>query len=119
MAQPNIVNVATIFGDTAVMNVTTVASNIVANPASSGKVYKINTLLISNIDGANTCNITVGYFRGGIEYRILSTVDVPADSTLVAISKDISIYLEEGDYIRLSAAANNDLNAILSYEEIS
>lgn len=119
MAQPNIVGVTTIRGNTAVMNVTTVAANIVSNPASSGKVLKINTLMVSNIDGSNTCNITAGFFRESIEYRIVSTVEVPADATLVAISKETSIYLEEGDYIRLFASANNDLNAILSYEEIS
>lgn len=119
MAQPNIVNVATIRGNTALMNVTTVASNVVVNPASSNKVYKINTLLISNIDGTNASDITAEFWRGGIAYDIAATIAVPADSTLVLISKDTSIYLEEGDYIRLQASANNDLNAVLSYEEIS
>lgn len=119
MAQPNIVNVGTIRGNTALMNVITVASNVVVNPASSNKVYKINTLLISNIDGTNAADITAEFWRAGIFYDIASTITVPADSTLVLISKDTSIYLEEGDYIRLQASANNDLNAILSYEEIS
>jgi hypothetical protein len=119
MAAPNIVNVTTIIGNTAFMNVTTVSSNVVANPASSNKVFKINTLLISNIDGANTADITANFFRGAIPYAIVSTVAVPADASLVAISKDTAIYLEEGDYIRLTASANNDLQAICSYEEIS
>lgn len=119
MAQPNIVNVGTIRGNTALMNVTTVASNVVVNPASSNKVYKINTLLIANIDGTNAADITAELWRSGIAYDIASTIAVPADSTLVLLSKDTSIYLEEGDYIRLQASANNDLNAILSYEEIS
>lgn len=119
MAQPNIVSVATIRGNTAVLNVTTVATNVVANIASSNKVYKINTLLISNIDGTNSADITASLFRGGVEYRIASTIAVPADASLVVISKDTSIYLEETDYIRLTASANNDLHAICSYEEIS
>ena len=58
MAAPNIVNVATITGKTAVANVTTIASDIVTNSAASGKVFKINSLIISNIDGANTADIT-------------------------------------------------------------
>lgn len=119
MAQPNIVAVTTIRGNTAVLNVTTVATNVVANIVASNKVYKINSLLISNIDGTNSADITAGLFKGGVEFRIASTITVPADATLVAISKDTSIYLEEGDYIRLTASANNDLNAILSYEEIT
>jgi hypothetical protein len=119
MAAPNIVNVTTIRGNTAVLNVITVSSNIVANPASSGKVFKINTLLITNVDGSNTANITAEYWRGGFGYDLAYTMDVPADSTLVLLSKDTSIYVEEGDYIRLQASANNDLHAICSYEELS
>lgn len=119
MAAPNIVNVTTIRGNTAVQNVSTVATNIVANPAASNKVFKINTLLISNIDGVNSADITAEMVRGGAGYDIVFTVAVPADASLVAISKDTSIYLEEGDSIRLTASANGDLQAICSYEEIS
>lgn len=119
MAAPNIVNVSTIRGNTAVLNVTTVASNVVANPVSSNKVFKINTLLISNLDGTNSTDITAGFFRDGIEYRIASTIAVPADASLVLLSKETSLYLQEGDYVRLTASANNDLHAVCAYEEIS
>ena len=47
MAAPNIVRVSTINGKTAVQNVTTVAANIISNSASSGKVLKINYLLMN------------------------------------------------------------------------
>jgi len=119
MAAPNIVAVQNINGNTALLNVTTVAANVVANPVNSGKVLKINTIMISNIDGANTANITAEYTRSGIIYYLASTIDVPGDTTLVLLSKDTSIYLEEGDFIRLKAGANNDLHAICSFEEIS
>lgn len=119
MAAPNIVNISTIRGNTAVLNVTTVSSNIVVNPASSNKVFKINTLLIANKDGTNSADVTAALLRGGILYSIANTVTVPADASLIAISKDTAIYLEEGDTIRLSASANNRLDSICSYEEIS
>ena len=51
MAAPNIVNVTTITGKTAGLAVTTSATDIVDNPASSGKVFKVNSLIISNVDG--------------------------------------------------------------------
>ena len=44
---------------------------------------------------------------------------VPAQGTLVVISKDTMVYLEEGDSIRLTASANNYLHAVCSYEIIS
>ena len=118
MAQPNIVNVTTIRGNTAVLNVSTTAANVVANPASSSKVLKINTLLISNMDGSTAADATVSFFKGGTEYKIAHTITVPADATLVVISKDTSIYLEETDYIRAAASATGRLHCICSYEEI-
>lgn len=117
MAAPNIVNVTTITGKTAVMAVTTSATAIVTNSAASGKVFKINALYVANIDGTNAADITVDIYRSTTPYRIASTISVPADSTLDVISK--AIYLEEGDTLRLTASANNDLEAVCSYEEIS
>jgi hypothetical protein len=117
MAAPNIVGVTTITGKTAVMAVTTSATAIVTNSAASGKVFKVNALYVSNIDGTNACDVTIDLFRSSTAYKIASTISVPADSTLDIMSK--SIYLEEGDALRLTASANSDLEAVCSYEEIS
>ena len=117
MAAPNIVNVTTITGKTAVQQVTTSATAIVTNSAASGKVFKVNALYVSNVDGATNADITVDLFRSSTAYRIVNTVVVPADAVLDVISK--SIYLEEGDTLRLTASANSDLEAVCSYEEIS
>lgn len=119
MAAPNIVNVATITGKTAVQAVGISATAIVTNSAGSNKVFKINSLIIANVDGTNSADITVELFRSSVAYDIASTVAVPADATLVVISKDTAIYLEEGDALRLTASAAGDLEAICSYEEIS
>lgn len=119
MANPNIVNVSDIRGKTAVQNVTTTATAIVSNTAGSNKVFKVNSLTVANIDGINSADITVDLFRGGTAYEIAFTIAVPADSTLVVISKDTAIYLEEGDSLRCTASANGDLDAVCSYEEIS
>ena len=117
MAAPNIVNVATITGKTAVLTITTSATAIVTNSAASGKVFKVNALYVSNVDGTNNADINVDIYRSSTAYHIAKTVNVPADATLDVISK--SIYLEEGDSLRLTANANSDLEAVCSYEEIS
>lgn len=119
MAAPNVVRVSTINGKTAVQNVTTVAANIVSNSAASGKVMKINSLIVSNVDGTNAANITIDLYRASTAYRIVSSVTVPAGTSFTALTKDISIYLEEGDGLRCTASANSDLEAVCSYEEIS
>jgi hypothetical protein len=117
MAAPNIVNVATITGKTAVQAVGTSATAIVTNSGSSGKVFKVNALYIANIDGTASADITVDLFRSSTAYPIASTVTVPADASLDLMSK--AIYLEEGDTLRCTASAAGDLTAVCSYEEIS
>jgi hypothetical protein len=124
MAAPNIVNVATIIGKTAYVALsTTAATTIVSNAASSGKVFKINSITVSNVDGTNDADITIALYSeddiGGTAYRIASTITVPADATLVVISKETALYLEEDKSIGATASAGGDLEVICSYEEIS
>lgn len=119
MANPNIVNVTSIYGKTAVQAVTTTATAIVENAVESGKIIKINSLTIANVDGTNAADITVDIFRNSTAYRISNLISVPAKTALVTISKDSSIYLEEGDSLRCTSSADGDLEATCSYEEIS
>ena len=124
MAAPNIVNVATITGKSAVVNLSsTSATAVVSNAASSGKVFKINSILVANVDGSVAADITLAYYSqddiGGTATELLSTVSVPQDSTLVAFDKTTSFYLEEDKSIGATASAANDLKVFVSYEEIS
>ena len=117
MTAPNIVSVATITGKTDVLAATTTATAITT--AATSKLLKINSVIIANIDGTNDADITLDLFRSSTAYKIVSTVTVPADATLVAISKDSAIYLEEGDALRATASVDGDLQVICSYEIIS
>jgi hypothetical protein len=73
--------------------------------------------------GQTQANVTVSLYSedniGGTATEIVSTVSVPADSSLVVISKDTSIYLEEDKSIGATASAASDLKVVCSYEEIS
>lgn len=117
MAAPNIVNVSAIYGKTAVQQVGTSATAIVTNSAASGKVLKVNSLYVANVDGTANAEITIDIYRSSTAYRLASTVVVPADAVLDVLSS--SIYLEEGDALRLTANAAGDLEAVCSYEEIN
>ena len=117
MAAPNIVNVATITGKSAVVNLTdTNATAVVSNAASSGKVFKVNSILVANVDGSVAADITLSYYS---QDELLKTVSVPQDSTLVAFDKNTAFYLEEDKSIGATASAANDLKVFVSYEEIS
>lgn len=123
MANPNIVNVTDIRGKSATLALTTSAQALVSNAASSGKVFKINTIMVANIDGADPQDVTVNYYSqddiGGTATAIVSTVSVPADASIVVLDKNSSLYLEEDRSIGALAGGNSDLVAIVSYEEIS
>lgn len=117
MAAPNIVAVTTITGKTAVLAVSNVATAIVTNAGSSGKVLKVNALYISNVDGVSNFTLNADVFRSNVAYRLAHLLVVPAGATIDVISK--SIYLEEGDSLRLTGSTTLKLEGIASYEEIS
>ena len=57
MAAPNLVNVATITAKSVQADLsTTLTTEILANGSSSGKVFKINNILVANIDGTNSAD---------------------------------------------------------------
>ena len=119
MAAPNLVNVSNITGQTVCGSLTT--SNQAIVTAGSEYVYKINTIIVSNIDGTNSADATVYFYDAGStnRFEIAKTVTVPAKTTLVVIGKDSPIYLEEGDKIEGLASANSDLQIIISFEAMT
>jgi len=124
MANPNIVNVAAIYGNTSTTALSsTSATSIVSNAASSGKVYRINSLVVANVDGTNAADITINLYSaaalGGTATAIASTISVPADATLIIIDKTTGIYLLEDKSIGAIAGAANDLVVTCSWEEIN
>lgn len=124
MANPNIVSVSAIYGENSLTALsTTSATSIVSNAASSGKVYKINSLIVANVDGTSNAEITINVYSqaalGGTAFALASTVSVPADATLVVIDKNTSIYLKENQSIGAIASAANDLVVTASWEEIN
>ena len=120
MTAPNIAGLSTVTGKVVGLALTTSAADLVANAASSNKVFKINSLIISNVDGTNTASCEVILQKSGSnDFHLVKNIDVPAETTLIVVSKETQIYLEENDKIRASASAASDLQAICSYEEIS
>ncbi len=127
MAAPNIVNVTTITGKTAYATPSNTTENVLlANPASSGKVFKINQIVAANVDGTNAVDTTVAYNTadggtsdGGTSYAIASTISVPADASLIVADKTTAIYLEEDRSIVVTSGTASKIAYTISYEEIS
>ena len=127
MANPNIVSVTSILGNTSSLLISSTAdpfaTAIVSNAASSGKVYKINSIVAANVDGTAAADITIKIFSaaalGGTGTAIASTISVPADASLIVTDKTTSFYLLEDRSIGATASAANDIVVTCSWEEIS
>jgi hypothetical protein len=130
MANPNIVAVTTIYGTTTYFTPTgTSAVVLLPNAASSGKVFKINQIVVANTTGT-AANATVSIYTngavaqgsapsGGTAYPVISTVSVPGNASLIAVDKTTAIYLMEGTSITITSGTANSLTFSISYEDIS
>ena len=124
MAAPNIVSISTMYGKIVTADLTsTSAISVVSNAASSGKVFKIDSLVVANIDTVNAVNITINHYSaaalGGTATPIASTISIPANSSLIVIDKTTTIYLEENMSIGAVAGTASKLKVVCSYEDIS
>jgi len=127
VAAPNIVNVTSIVGNTSTNLISSTAdpfaTALVSNAASSGKVYKINSIVAANVDGTSACDITIKIFSaaalGGTGTAIASTISVPADATLIITDKTTTFYLLEDRSLGATASAANDVVVTVSWEEIT
>ena len=118
MSAPNLVNVSTITAKSlqAALS-TTLTTEILANGGSSGKVFKVNNIIVANIDGSSSVDISIFITKAsGSPIAIASTVSVPADSTLIAFDKNSTIYLEENDNLEAGASAAGDAIITVNYE---
>lgn len=131
MANPNIVNVTTIYGKTTYLTPSaTTAVVLLPNAAASGKVLKINQIVAANVNGSAAVDTTVSLYTNGAvaqgsapssgtAYPIVSTVSVPADASLIVTDKTTAIYLEEGTSITVTSGTASGITYSISYEEIS
>ena len=126
MAQPNIVNVASIYGQSVGATLTT--SFVAFITVTAEYVVKVNSITVANIDGTNaaTCDVKlvkqnatpVGITNYDISDTIYlaKTVNVPADDILVVTDKPF--YMMEADALSALASAASDLDILISFEAI-
>lgn len=124
MAAPNIVNIATLIGKTTYLTpANTTANVLLANAASSNKVFKINMIIATNVDGTSAVDTTIAINSaangGGSSFAIASTISVPADAALIVSDKSTAFYLEEDKSIVVTSGTSAKITYTISYEEIS
>ena len=128
MANPNIVSVTSIVGGNAAWALTNTITTTLLTVAAD-VIVKINSLIVTNIHGTNAATVSAGIYgignaatgitvaSGLADCRIASTMNVPADDSLVLIDKPI--YLMENDVLRGGASVGTVLELFVSYEVIN
>ena len=127
MANPNIVNVATINGGNLGFNLSATATATLLT-VGADVILKINRITVANVDGSSSADVDLfvdgmGNGATGISATgaatvyLAKTVAVPADSTLVLV--DSPIYLMEADILKGGASAAGDLDLYISYEVLN
>ena len=123
MANPNIVNVTTLTGNTTYLTPgNTTANTLLSNAASSGLVYKINQIVCANVNGSSAVNATVAINSqaagAGTNYPIISTISVPASASVIAVDKTTAVYLMENQSIVVTSGTASGITYTISYESI-
>ena len=125
----NLINVSSIEGKTGTQLLTTSTAFVtglgLANTATT-TIIKLHTLLATNIDGTNDVDVSVkltawnsGSAGGTLKGWLAYTITVPADSTLVLVSRDSAIYIPHDTKVEAAASANSDCQLTYSYDEIT
>ena len=130
MANPNIVAVASIYGETTFYTPSGTTSVILLqNLSSNDEVLKVNQIVAANVDGSSAVNVSVDiYSNGGVAqgsapssgtaYPIVSTISVPADASLIVADKTTAIYLMPDQSIAVTSGTASKITYTISYERI-
>ena len=123
MANPNIAALTTILGNSAHQSLaSTSATSLINNAAASNKVYKVESITLTNITTiavTATVNVYSAASLGGTAVPLINLVPIPAKSTLIIVDKTTTFYLLENQSVGVTASGANTIAMHASWEEIS
>ena len=123
MANPNIINVTSIYGVTNyLIPSTTSATTWTALTPASGTVHKIDNIVAANVS-ASVATVTVAVNSAaagaGTNYRLVYQVPVPIAGSVIVIDKSTSFYLGEAQSVTVTAGTASATELTASYEAIT
>jgi len=133
MANPNIVNVTSIYGNTAYVipastsvsvawtyNGTTTLTGL--TPAS-GTVNRVTSIVVSNVTGsAATTTVAIANnatYGSGTPYYIAYQISVPPNASVIVTDKTSSFYVTESQSVGVISGTSSALNYTATFEAIT
>lgn len=123
MANPNIVNVTSIYGNTSyLIPSTTAATTWTALTPAANTVNKIDNIVAANVTGSIatvTVAINSAAAGAGTNYRLIYQVPVPVNASIVVVDKSTTFYLGEAQSIVVTVGTASAIELTASYEAIT
>jgi len=123
MANPNIVNVTSIYGNTSyLVPTTTTATTWTALTPAAGTVNKIDNIVAANVTGTTatiTVSVNSAVSGGGTAYRLAYQIVVPANASLIVTDKTTAFYVGEAQSVVVTSGTTNAIEMVASYEAIT
>jgi len=116
MTIPNLLSLTQVYGKTTATNIGTAVTVLLSNSLASGKSMKLNSMYIANIDNTTSSRISVDFYRNSISIRLVDRMQIIPGDSLIAIDRNSSVYLEEGDSLRCYSDQLNLIHVTLSYD---
>jgi hypothetical protein len=123
MANPNIVGVTSIYGNTSYLipSTSSVTTWTALTPASL-TVNKVDSIVASNVTGVSvavTVSINSASGGGGTAYRIAYQISVPANASLIIVDKTTALYVGDAQSIVVTVGTGNAIELTAAYEAIT
>jgi len=132
MANPNIVNVTQIYGQTNYLTPANTSTLVlIANTSGSGNVFKVNQVVAANTSNV-AANATVMLYTSGAvtsgnlvvtsssnAFAVASNISVPAYASLIVVDKTTATYLLEDKAFVVQSGTNSAITFSVSYEQLS
>jgi len=133
MANPNIVNVTSIYGNTAyVIPASTAvsvawthngATSLTGLTPAAGTVNRVTSIVVSNVTGtAATTTVAIANnatYGSGIPYHIAYQISVPANASVIVTDKTSSFYVTENQSVGVISGTSSALNYTATFEAIT
>lgn len=123
MANPNVVNVSSIYVSTTYLIPTgTSATTWTGLTPASGSITKIDSISATNVTSSAatiTLSINSATAGGGTAYRIAYQISVPGNTTLMIVDKSNPIYVGEGQSIVATSGTSNSIELVASVEVLT
>lgn len=123
MAAPNILNATTIYGKNFSAELGTSSAQLLTCPAN--KLLKVTSVILCFDDDNGThnessvgCTLKLFDNSASTSRSICGNVPVPNKTTLVVVSNEYPIYLEESDRIDGYCGLASRIDIIISYQEL-